>query len=230
MKVYLQQLYSMASHFNISKLHWICMYCRLLKGLAVLQSIATQDPHLLNSNVYKSMIIYKLFTTWDNTHIELSVIRKINQECCTSTDEYENCHSQSICFKSYSVWWGSRVVYIDEGFALQRSCVDFEQYFCTFNKWSSILFNHLLSEVSLLHTNRSSETRLQLIKPPSQTEHSTRAAGDELRSLFSVSQLLKRSSELAPSLKLATSWQITLAMMLATWLSFASSSWLGATF
>lgn len=37
----------------------------------------------------------------------------------------------------------AHLVYIDEGFVLWRTCVDIQQYFCTFNKRLSILFNHL---------------------------------------------------------------------------------------
>ena len=40
--------------------------------------------------------------------------------------------------------------------------MDFEQYFCTFNKWSSILFNQPVSDVSLLRRYHM-KTRLHAI-------------------------------------------------------------------
>lgn len=68
----------------------------------------------------------------------------------------------------YSMWWGSHFVYIWFRICpLTHPCVDFEQYFCTFNKWSSVLFNQLVSEVSLLHrwTQRSASHCVHVLQP-----------------------------------------------------------------
>ena len=56
--------------------------------------------------------------------------------------------------------------------------MDFEQYFCTFNKWSSILFNQPVSEVSLLHRCRK-KTRLHAELQPAVPRVATRGSRRE---------------------------------------------------
>lgn len=68
-------------------------------------------------------------------------LREESLECRRLTLDYDNSHSQSIGFvypvdggANHFFTCGSRIC------PLAHSCVDFQQYFCTFNKWLSILF------------------------------------------------------------------------------------------
>lgn len=106
-----------------------------------------QNVKMYLQQLYRSIYSIILFTTSANTdtHIELSIIRFKMKSAVKSKTVIPKA-SLHICSDGATILFtlGLRIC------PLTHSCVDFEQYFCTFNKWLSILFNQLLSEMFLL--------------------------------------------------------------------------------